>query len=199
MKANRRWFFVAAILLVVLFLFASYSRGDGDEARFQWNLISVAVIGGVPTLQPGGTDTAKAPDNSVISLTGAGTFMPGEPNEVTGGGTWLVTDATGHLLGTGTYQVTRLVRFDPAPGSIPAFINDTVGDRTHATSGLVFLAIHYSDGSRGILVVSCMLPVGSPASMFEGVTASKGFVDFFNHASGNTLFHQLSEEENQGN
>jgi hypothetical protein len=91
------------------------------------------------------------------------------------------------------------VRFDPAPGSIPAFINDTVGDRTHATSGLVFLAIHYSDGSRGILVVSCMLPVGSPASMFEGVTASKGFVDFFNHASGNTLFHQLSEEENQGN
>src|SRR5580700_3914742 len=98
MKANRRWFFVAAILPVVLFLFASYSRGDGDEARFQWNLISVAVIGGGPTLQPGGTDTAKAPDNSVISLTGAGTFMPGEPNEVTGGGTWLVTDATGHVL-----------------------------------------------------------------------------------------------------
>lgn len=198
MKANRHWLFAAAILLVVPLLVASYSRGERNEARFQWDLIRVVLINGVPTLQPGATDTAKAPDNSVISLTGEGTFMPGEPHEVTGGGTWLITDATEHVLGTGTYRVTQLVRFDAAPGSIPAAINDTVGDRTHATSGLVFLAIRYSDGSRGILVVSCMLPVGSPASMFEGVTASKGFVDFFNHASGNTLFHQLSEEEHEG-
>ena len=93
--------------------------------------------------------------------------MPGEPNEVTGGGTWLITDATGQMLGTGTYRVTQLLRFDSAPGSLPTFLNDTVGDRTHATSGLVFLAIRYSDGSRGILLVSCKLP-GSPASCFEG-------------------------------
>lgn len=198
MRANRRWFFAAAILLVVPLLFASYSRGDRDEARFQWDLISVAVINGVPTIQPGGTDTAKAPDNSVISLTGEGTFMPGEPSEVTGGGTWLITDATGNMLGMGTYRVTQLVRFDLAPGSVPAAINDTVGDRTQGHSGLVFLAIRYSDGSRGILVVSCHLPVGAPNSVFEGITASKGFVDFFNHASGATLFHHLSEQDHEG-
>jgi hypothetical protein len=57
----------------------------------------------------------------------------------------------------------------------------------------VFLAIRYSDGSGGIL--SCNLPVGTPASVLEGVTASKGYTDFFNPTTGNTVFHIQHEDE----
>jgi hypothetical protein len=31
--------------------------------------------------------------------------------------------------------------------------------------------------------------LGTPASVPEGVTASKGFIDFFNPTTGNTVFH----------
>jgi hypothetical protein len=65
------------------------------------------------------------------------------------------------------------------------------------------------DVSKGILVVSCDLPgnpppgpAGSPHSIFEGITASKGFVDYWNRAApvpkvdGNrTLFHVLPTNE----
>jgi hypothetical protein len=39
--------------------------------------------------------------------------------------------------------------------------------------------IAYDDGSEGTLVVSCHL-VGTPDSVFEAVTATKGFVDYWN-------------------
>ncbi len=39
--------------------------------------------------------------------------------------------------------------------------------------------IAYSDGSEGTLVVSCHI-VGTPDAVFEGVTASKGFVEYWN-------------------
>ena len=62
-------------------------------------------------------------------------------------------------------------------------------------AGLAVLRIQYSDGERGILVVSCHL-AGTPDSVFEGITASKGFVDYFNSQApipgvdaNRTLFH----------
>jgi len=61
---------------------------------------------------------------------------------------------------------------------------------------LVVLRIEYSDGSRGSLTVSCML-TGSPASILEGITASKDFVTFWNNVTAlNTLFHIMREDEN---
>src|SRR5207244_3925301 len=45
-------------------------------------------------------------------------------------------------------------------------------------SGLAVLLIKYSDGSGGTLIVSCHQPVGSPSGIFEGITATKGFVAF---------------------
>jgi hypothetical protein len=84
---------------------------------------------------------------------------------------------------------------------------------TDQRGGLLFVRIAYSDGSKGVLVVSCRLNGGpdsrpaSPASVFEGVTASKGYVDYWNRVppigppvpvDGNrTLFHVLSQDEKQ--
>jgi len=113
----------------------------------------------------------------MITLTGSGTFQPDDPEEVTGGGTWMVSTGA-----SGTYHVTELVRFNLAPGSVS---NPSI----HA--GLAFLRIAYSDGSRGVLAVGCHLP-GTPDAVAEGSTASKGFADYFNLQPAGTFFQQLS-------
>ncbi len=95
-----------------------------------------------------------------------------------------------------------------APGAQTSTTKDLIGDGTLADNraGLAFLRVAYSDGSKGILVVSCDLPgnpppgpAGAPDSLFEGITASKGFVDYWNRAApvprvdGNrTLFHVVA-------
>src|SRR2546428_541367 len=174
------------------------SEREGDQ-KFRWDIISVDFATG--TVSAGGVASAKANDGSTITLTGSGAFRPGETDDVTGGGTWEPFNPTATSTGHGTYRVSRLVRFDVAPGT-PPLPHDNIGIRATIRAGLVVLQISYSDGSRGILVVSCDL-VGSPNTIFEGVTASKEFTDFWNREAppappGNanrTVFHLLSEDD----
>jgi len=49
----------------------------------------------------------------------------------------------------------------------------------------------YDDGSAGTLTISCRISNAEPGR-FEGVTASKGFVDFWNRVTSPTLFHVLN-------
>jgi hypothetical protein len=72
---------------------------------------------------------------------------------------------------------------------------DTIGDRADSRAGLAILRISYSDGSRGTLTVSCHLQ-GTPASVFEGITASKSFIDYWSREAdvpgvdaNRTIFH----------
>jgi hypothetical protein len=91
-------------------------------------------------------------------------FQIGDPEQVTGRGTWVTFDSIGSPTGSGNFQVTRLVKFNLAPGSVP-------GQPTfHA--GLAFFRITYDDGSQGVLVVGCHLP-GSPPPVPEGFSASR--------------------------
>jgi hypothetical protein len=131
-------------------------------------------------------------------LTGSGTFVAPSPKgggagtnaSTFGGGAWTTFDAGGEQTGSGTYEVTALVRWDREPGkALPPFItNDTI-DEGEPSSGLVVLRILYSDGSKGILVVNCNLPPPNP-QQFEGVTATKGIVDYWAPVPGGfTLFH----------
>lgn len=161
---NLRLLGVAVALFSVLAI-DSKVRASGDT-QFKWVIDSSA--------------SALAVDGSSITLTGTGTFAPGDPEEVTGGGTWTVSTGGG-----GTFQVTRFIRFDLAPGSFSPNPN------IHA--GLVFLRVAYSDGSRGVLTVSCALP-GTPSNLADGAHASKGFVDYFNRQAppSPVFFLQLS-------
>jgi len=111
---------------------------------------------------------------------------------------WETFDESGASIGTGTYQVTGLVRWEEAPGSIPSTISDLIDPAVDGHSGLAVLRVEYSDGERGVLVVSCHLAVGTPNTVFEGITASKSFVDYWNRATpvpmvdGNrTVFHTV--------
>jgi hypothetical protein len=210
MRLNKWWILGAALSLLPVLVVAD--TGD-DAATIRWDIIHIVTFspnGNV--IAEGGMAWALAQNKSMITLTGSGTFTLGDSDDVTGGGTWQTVgpppDSTPHR---GTYRVTRLVRFDVAPGAQASNAKDLIGDGTLADNrgGLAILRIAYSDGSKGILVVSCDLPgnpppgpAGSPDTLFEGITASKGFVDYWNRAApvpkvdGNrTLFHVLPTNE----
>jgi hypothetical protein len=138
----------------------------------RWDIISIDFATG--TASPGGVASAFANDNSKITLTGTGTFRlnPGRPQAVTGGGTWETS------TGSGTYEVTGFVSYVLDPGTFP-LPNDNIGNVADVRAGLAVLKISYSDGSDGVLILSCHF-TGTPDAVFEGVTASKGVVDYWN-------------------
>jgi len=195
---------MAAVLLSYWF---SSITAHADDISFRWDIISVDFSTG--TLSAGGISSARANDCvplgstncSKITLTGSGAFVPGDSEEVTGGGTWQTFDNTGAFNSGGNYKVTRLVRWQQAPGT-PPLPHDNIGNLADSRAGLVVLRISYDDGSQGVLVVSCHL-VGTPNTVFEGITASKGFVDYWNREAppappGNanrTTFHIISEAD----
>lgn len=190
MNITRRW--VSGIAIVLLLLVASVSVVFGQDAHGRWDIVSVN-FGPPVTVSAGGAAAAVANDGSIIKLTGSGTFTAFDPTDVTGGGTW----ETSGPIGTrrGTYSVTELVQFEEAPGTPNPANIDNIGDPADARGGLVVLRIAYSDGSRGILVISCHI-TGTPDTVFEGVTASKDFVDFWERLPlipgidvNRTLFH----------
>jgi hypothetical protein len=107
---------------------------------------------------------------------------------VTGGGTWKTFDSAGAPTGSGTYKVTAFVTFKVALGTISG-VMDLIGNLADARAGLVVLRIAYSDGTEGELVYSCMLD-NTPPSVLEGITASKGFTDYWNSVIAPvTVFH----------
>jgi hypothetical protein len=200
MGTNRRWFRISLILLVLPLTFAvAGANGDGDrkETTYRWDIVNIPNSN-PPTVFEGGFASALANDGSSITVTGHGTFVPREPDEVTGGGAWTTYAPGGTTVtGNGTYRVQQLVRFDLAPGVLTGAVDKipgAKGDLTDTRAGLMFVRIAYSDGSKGVLVFSCGLD-GSPASIFEGVTASKGYTDYWNSLPSLTLFHILSQDE----
>jgi hypothetical protein len=185
---------IAAVALS-LFGLAGSAGSNPADAKYRWDIVSIDFSAG--TVSAGGVAAALAHDGSQIVLTGSGTFRTNRPRQVTGGGTWQTVSPGGAPTGNGTYRVTRLVSFVLAPGEAPPLENE-IGDREDARAGLVHLQIRYSDGSTGVLTVSCHL-VGTPDSVFEGVIASKGFVTYFDRVApvpgvdaNRTLFHIVS-------
>lgn len=195
MRIKNRW--LLGIGVTLLWITATSSVAMGQAAHVRWDIVSVAT--GPPL--PGGIASARAQNCSKITLTGSGTFVApagggGTSSGVTGGGTWETfsatapctcsSTATGTSTGSGTYVVTGLVRWDEK-GKFP-FDN--------AVGGLAILRVLFSDGSHGVLVVSCHAPSGSDHAVFEGITVSKSFVDYWNRQApvpgvdaNRTLFH----------
>jgi hypothetical protein len=205
---NRRRFLTAGLLLLALLsgaLFSGSAVAGDSHLRYRWDLIQIDFATG--RLGPGGQDSAIAQDGSTITLTGQGTFVAGKKvgnHHVTGGGTWQTFDPAGNSTGHGTYQVTSFVSFTVAPGAFPVGLTDLIGDPSMGRSGLLFVTISYSNGSTGVLTVSCRQPgpPAGPASMFEGIRVSMGYVDYWNGTApppppgnGNrTLFHVIGGE-----
>ena len=190
-------------------------RADNDHGatRMRWDIIHISSFAPL-TINAGGQASAKANNGSWITISGSGTFLvnagKGQPHAVTGGGVWETFDEDGTSTASGTYEVTGLVVWNNVEGSpVPGTI-DNIGDGTLADNraGLLVLQIRYSDGASGSMVVSCHLPgVGppeTPETVFEGITATKAFVAYWNRVApaagvdGNrTLFHVLPHGHNR--
>ena len=166
MKA--RIFLLLGLAVVAFSLLATNGKvRASDDTRFTW-----AING----------QSALAKDGSTIMLTGTGTFAPDDPEEATGQGTWAVSSPAGN----GNFKVRGLIRVD--------FTESVQG--SNLRGGLLFLRVAYSDGSRGLLAVSCRFGSNVAPAVVEGITASKGVVDYFQPAPGSHTppFQQLSEE-----
>jgi len=203
MKVKRFWPLWLAVLLVVMLLGSALfvTRTSAAGQKYRWDIISVDFSTG--TLSAGGQASAIANDGSSITLTGEGTFNAASTfgnRDVTGGGTWQTIDKSGTPTASGTYQVTSFVSFIVAPGT-PPLPHDNIGNLKDNRAGLLFVTIQFSDGSPGVLTVSCHL-VGTPNSVFEWIRVSMGFVDYWNGnpppappANANrTTFHLLDGE-----
>ena len=212
MKVKRFWsprLAVVAVLLllgVALFVSSASAGGSHKETKFRWDIISTDFA--KHTISPGGIASAIANDGSSITLTGEGTFNAASNfgnRNVTGGGTWKTFDSSGNPTASGTYQVTGFVSFKVFRGVPPPTLKDLIGDPATARSGLLFVTIRYSDGSTGVLTVSCAQP-GPPAivppTVFEGIRVSKDLADYWNGEEppappGNanrTVFHIVGED-----
>jgi hypothetical protein len=193
MKASVRSVFSAAIVSLAMLSSAAVQlpAAHAKAAHIRWDIPSFSDQ--PPTLGPDGHDSALADDNTGITLTGSGTFVApaggaGTSSAVTGGGAWETFDKMGMPTGNGTYRVTGLVRWDEAPGMLEGIV-DAIAPQYPNRAGLAVLRIQYSDGDDGVLTVSCAL-AGSPPGIFEGITVSKSFLDYWNRI-GLTLFHAL--------
>ncbi len=185
-----------AIACVVFLTVVMATNISGQAAHVRWDIVSINF--GAGTVSAGGMASALADEGSKITLTGSGTFVASaggsRSSGATGGGTWQTFNLGGNLTGSGTYQVAGLDTWEEGPGTPPPLV-DLIGGGT-PSAGLAVLRIAYSDGADGILVVSCHL-VGTPDAVFEGVTASKGFVTYWNRVApaagvdaNRTLFHR---------
>ncbi len=166
----------------------------------RWDIVSLAPPDDLVS-KAGGTATARDQAGNSITLTGSGTF--GVPEEgvssvVSGGGTWETAD------GSGTYQVTGLSSWHLAPGTLPTPpLTDAIGDSSDTRAGLAVLTIEYSDGSLGVMTISCKLPTTPAeiaATMFEGVTISKDFLVYWDRDepalsvdADRTIFHVINQ------
>jgi hypothetical protein len=190
--------FCALATFVLLSFTNMIPSAAGADPMYRWDTISVTMPGGVLTLNPGGSDYALAADLTTIQISGHGTFGGGVPP--TGGGFWATAGPSAGPSGTasGTFKVVSLVRFTVAPGPLPPGAVDNIAPAASVRGGLAILGIRYSDGSSGVLAVSCHLPVGAPSGIFEGITATKGYVDFWDRVppvpgvnANRTNFHVL--------
>ena len=171
---------VVAILSVGIWL-TVVKQANAQARHVRWDIIFFAPVGSGFGFFPGGTLSATAVDGSDITLTGTGTFVQpasgkGTSSAVTGGGTW----ATNSPSASGTYTVVGFVQYAEAPGTLAGSgLIDNIGDIRDTHAGLGIFSILYSDGERGTLVLSCNLGPPTPSVVYEGASATKGFVNYF--------------------
>ena len=176
MKIDRNWLPATVLFLLTL---AGASIVRGQDTKLRWDMLSVQF--GASNMQsPGGRDSAVANDAAGkprlrITLTGSGTFTQWDPTDVTGGGDYMIKDMQGNVVDFGSYTVTQLISwvFDSMqPGT-----NQITGGAGDGRNGMAIFRIAFSDGSKGVLIVSCH-GAGASDDPYEGISVIKGKVHF---------------------
>lgn len=193
-RLRTTWLIVAAGVAAAVAAAGSPAAGQIKSAAgktFRWDIVSIDFTQSPPVATVGGRASALAEDGSKLTVTGSGAFGQ---SGARGGGAWTAFDPRGGVTANGTYRVTRLVRFVGAPGTTAVI--DRVAPEMTMHAGLVKLIVRYSDGSGGVLTVSNCMPLPTCGSRYQGITASKGIVDYWRHGAARpgvdenfTVFH----------
>ncbi len=133
-------------------------------------------------------DVASAPNGDTITIAGSGTLSI-HPDSVTGGGTFTHKDASGNVLGAGTWTAQQLLSFVSygTESDLPPTFE----------GGKALVRIHLSPNTGGsgfdaVLRITCL--VGSPpAGAHEGIRLNiQDVINFNKEVSGDTLFVRTS-------
>jgi len=177
---------VASMSATVLLSLSGASPARGQD-KIRWDMISVQFRApSAPNIvSAGGADSAVNNDATGkpklrITITGSGTFSPWDPTDVSGGGDYMIRDMSGNVVDSGSYTVTALVNWvlDSLSPSPPVQVNNITNTSAEDfRNGMAVFRIAYTDGSKGVLVVSCAGP-GATDKPFEGISVTKGVVHF---------------------
>src|SRR5712692_62520 len=184
MKISAKWISGISVVSLAVLLCMTVGlpvvQGSADHVR--WDIINFNSATTPPTVSAGGFAIAAARNATptlTIRLTGSGTFIGpssgGTSSGVKGGGTWQ-TFSGGTSTGSGTYEVKELISWQFANHQAGGAI-DLIDSGTRSNGNAV-LRIEYSDGSEGVLGVSCH-GGGAPGGIVEGVIATKHFVTYW--------------------
>jgi hypothetical protein len=176
--------FPAAVALS-LFALAGPSVVRGQDTKLRWDMISLQFRApSAPNIvSAGGADSAVNNDATgmpklKITITGSGTFSPWDPTDVTGGGDYMIRNLKGDVVDSGSYTVTALVSWTLDSPQLPSNVNNVTNTSPEDfRNGLAIFRIAYSDGSKGVLIVSCAGP-GASENPYEGISVIKGLVHF---------------------
>ncbi len=185
--------FCFVLVALALFSIGATVAQDDTVDHMRWDILAVSVNDdGIVEINAGGVAYAEAEDHTIIMMTGSGTFGPDMDDAVEGGGNWTVFDRLGAVLGTGTYTVTSLVSYTPAPGRdtapLDAFIDHILLEEGSAQedyrAGVAVFGVTFEDElgntvDTGALIVSCLLIADTPPGVFEGIMVTKGYVGYW--------------------
>jgi hypothetical protein len=163
---------IAAVLagLIASQRVAGATDANGNHATYAW------IIGATTP-----SDSATAPDGSVIELTGAGTLNAGPNHSASGGGTYSLTSAGTTTSGTWTADGAQgFVSYGSAGSAFPPGF----------TGGQARLKVTLDTGATGVLTITCVLGK-PPAAKAEGVTLVLGngvSGEFTQSTEGNNIF-----------
>jgi hypothetical protein len=156
---------------------AAHGSASEHTNRYQW------LIGSGGTSPPLGPDITRDTTNGhILEVVGQGTFVKGDTDSVTGGGTFVVTDDAAHVLAQGTWTATELDHFTSF-GNGSGFPEDFEGGLARLD-----IRIHPAGTSRtfaGSLQIHCA--INNPSSI-EGVQAFAAGDAFTVPVFGETVF-----------
>ena len=179
-------------IILLSLAFANVAHANEQDQVTRQFLTGTGLLCYLPPDERGAAcpDVSSASNGDTVTITGSGSFTPGD-DDAEGGGTFTHTSATGTVLAQGTWEAEELVSFVSfGSGSAQNLPANTEG-------GIAVLNVELRTTSGvevgAVLVIHCALGT-PPAGSLEGITLNAGFINFDTPVSGFTVFIQVAED-----
>src|SRR6266849_9420430 len=146
---------LATVVLVVLAA-ALVLTGGATATNANGNHDHYAFLAGVDPVE--GPDTAVAPNGSTVQLSGSGEFKAGPGKSASGGGGYVIKDASGSNVASGSWTVTGIGGFVNYGEGVPGVFG-----------GQLKLRVSLAGAGDGVLTNTCLQGT-PPSGADEGIT-----------------------------